>query len=91
MVGYTHESTTLWRIWDPDFHVVRGQSEVIFDKEQNAYASCTTAGIDIFGLPENAEFIKELHTGDELLHMQGTRNGDGLLHMQDTGDRDGLL
>jgi len=83
MVGYTHESTTLWRIWDPDFHVVRTQSEVIFDKEQNAYVSCTTAGIDIFGLPENAEYIEELHTGDGLLRAQNTAigtGGDGLLH-----------
>jgi len=22
MVGYTHDSTTLWRIWDPNFQVV---------------------------------------------------------------------
>jgi len=55
MVGYTHDSTTLWRIWDPNFQVVRVQSEVILDEEQNAYVSCTTDGIDIFGLPENAE------------------------------------
>jgi len=67
MVGYTHDSTTLWRIWDPNFQVVRAQSEVIFDEERNAYVSSTTDGIDIFGLPENAEYIEELHTGDGLL------------------------
>jgi len=55
IVGYTHDSTTLWRIWDPNIQVVRAQSEVIFDEERNAYVSCTTDGIDIFGLPENAE------------------------------------
>ena len=64
MVGYTHNSTTLWRIWDPNFQVVRAQSEVIFDEERNASVSCTTDGIDIFGLPENAEYIEELHTAD---------------------------
>jgi len=48
MVGYTHDSPTLWRIWDPNFQVVRAQSEVIFDQERNAYVSCTTDGIDIF-------------------------------------------
>jgi hypothetical protein len=73
MVGYTHDSTTLWRIWDPNFQVVRAQSEVIFDEERNAYVSCTTDGIDIFGLAEDAEYIEELHTGDGLLRMQGTR------------------
>jgi len=83
MVGYTHDSTTLWRIWDPNFQVVRAQSEVIFDEEQNAYVSCTTDGIDIFGLPENAEYIEELHTGDGLLRAQNTAigmGGDGLPH-----------
>ena len=81
MVGYTHDSTPVWRIWDPNFQVVRAQSEVIFDEERNAYVSCTTDGIDIFGLPENAEYIEELHTGDGLLRAQniGT-DGDGLLH-----------
>jgi hypothetical protein len=62
MVGYTHDSSTLWRIWDPNFQVVQAQSEVIFDEEWNAYVSCTTDGIDIFGLPEDAEYIEELHT-----------------------------
>jgi len=48
MVGYTHNSTTRWRIWDPNFQVVQAQSDVIFDEERNAYVSCTTDGIDIF-------------------------------------------
>ena len=43
MVGYVHNSTTLWRIWDPEFKTVKGQSEVIFDEEQNAYSSCSQA------------------------------------------------
>jgi hypothetical protein len=60
MVGYTHDSTTFWRIWDPNFQVVRAQSEVIFDEERNSYISCTTDGIDIFGLPENAQYIEQL-------------------------------
>jgi len=63
--------------------VVRAQSQVIFDEERNAYVSCTTDGIDIFGLPENAEYIEELHTGDGLLRAQNTAigmGGDGLLH-----------
>jgi len=74
--------------------VVRAQSEVIFDEERNAYASCTTDGIDIFGLAEDAEYIEELHTGDGLLRMQGTGNGDGLLRAQNTAigmGGDGLL
>ena len=83
MIGYTHDSRTLWRMWDPYFQVVRAQSEVIFDEERNAFVSCTTDGIDIFGLPENVEYIKERHTTDGLLREKngsiGT-GGDELLH-----------
>jgi hypothetical protein len=32
MVGYVHDSTTLWRIWDPEHNTVKAQSDVIFDK-----------------------------------------------------------
>jgi hypothetical protein len=35
MVGYTHDSKTLWRIWDPEFQKVNAQSEVVFDVERN--------------------------------------------------------
>jgi len=68
--------------------------EVIFDAERKAYVSCTTDGIDIFGLPEHAEYIEELHSGDGLLHVQDTRDGDGLLSAQNTAmgiGGDGLL
>jgi hypothetical protein len=32
MVGYTHDSKTLWRIWDPEFQEVKAQSIVFFDE-----------------------------------------------------------
>ena len=60
MVGYVHDSTTLWRIWDPAFQVVRSQSDVIFDKERNAHASCLQGDqTDIFELPEETEYIQK--------------------------------
>jgi len=40
MVGYVHDSTTLWRIWDPEHNTVKDQSDVIFDEDRNAYISC---------------------------------------------------
>jgi hypothetical protein len=40
MVGYTHDSKSLWRIWDPEFQRVKTQSEVVFDEERNADMSC---------------------------------------------------
>jgi len=35
-----HDSTILWRIWDPEHNMVKAQSDVIFDKDRNAYISC---------------------------------------------------
>jgi hypothetical protein len=72
MLGQTQDSTTLWIISDSNFHVVRAQSEVIFADERNAYVSCTTDSIDIFGMPDNAEYIAEVHTGDGLLRAQNS-------------------
>jgi hypothetical protein len=40
MLGYVHDSTTLWRIWDPEHNTVKALSDVIFDEERNTYISC---------------------------------------------------
>ena len=70
MVGYVHNFTRLWRICDPAFRVVRSQSDIIYDEERNAHASCLHGDqTDIFELPEETEYVKEIETG-----------GDGLLH-----------
>jgi len=82
MVGYVHDSTTLWRIWDPAFRVVRSQSNVIFDEERNAHAACLQWDqTDIFELPEETEYIDEIDSGDGFLQAQDYEmGGDGLLH-----------
>jgi len=69
MVGYTHDSKMLWRIWDPEFQRVKTQSEVVFDEERNAHMSCQHESneIDMFGLPEDEEYVKETDIGDEPL------------------------
>jgi uncharacterized protein YbcC (UPF0753/DUF2309 family) len=69
MVGYTHESTTLWSIWDPDFDVVRTQSEVIFDKEQNAYVSCTQPELIFLDCHQNTltNFILEMDFSEHII------------------------
>jgi hypothetical protein len=88
MVSYVHDSTTLWRIWDPAFRVVRSQSDVIFDAERNAHSSCLHGDqTDIFELPEETEYVEEIETGgDGLLHDHaGTgRTGEG----HGSGDHD---
>jgi len=33
MVGYTHDSKILWRIWHPEFQKVKAQSGVVFEEE----------------------------------------------------------
>jgi len=69
MVGYTHDSKTLWRIWHPEFQKVKAQSEVVFDEERNSHMSCQPGSneIDMFGLPEDEEYVDEKDTGDEPL------------------------
>jgi len=69
LVGYTPDSKSLWRIWDPEFQRVKTQSEVVFDEERNAHMSCQHGSkeIDMFGLPENEEYVEETDTGDEPL------------------------
>jgi hypothetical protein len=60
MVGYVHNSTSMWRIWDPDFKKTIQTSDVDFDEEINCYTTCPPPAvsesdgkaIDPFGLPE---------------------------------------
>jgi hypothetical protein len=77
MVGYTHDSKTLWRIWGPEFHKVKAQSEVVFDEERNAHTSCqhesNEIDADMFGLPKDKEYIEEIDTGDEPLRGQDSQ------------------
>jgi len=78
MVGYVHDSTTLWRIWDPEHNTVKAQSNVIFDEDRNAYISCPQSlkhknssetdqleeitEIDLFDLPQEEIHIEEIDT-----------------------------
>jgi len=75
MVGYTYDSKTLWRIWDPEFQNVKAQSEVVFEEERNAYMSCQHGSneIDIVGLPEDEEYVDEIDTGGEPLRGQDSQ------------------
>jgi len=70
-VGDTHNSMTLWRIWDPEFQKVKTQSEVVFDAERNAHMSCKHESNEIdnnmFGLPRDKEYIEEKDSRDEPL------------------------
>jgi len=88
MVVYVHDSSTLRRIWDPAFRVVRSQSDVILDEERNAHASCLQGDqTDIFELPEETEYVEEIEMGgDGLLHDRAGTSGTGEGH--GSGDHD---
>ena len=75
MVGYTHDSKTLWRIWDPEFQKVKAQLEVVFDEERNGHMLCQHGSneIDIFGLPEDEKYVNETDTGGEPLRGQDSQ------------------
>jgi len=67
MPGYTPDSKTLWRIWDPKFQKVKTQSKVVFDWESNAHMSPQHGSneIDNFELPDDEKYVEETATGDE--------------------------
>ena len=81
MFDYVHDSTTLWRIWNPVFRVVSSQSDVICYREKNAHALCLHTDLSgIIELPEQTEYGETNEMGgDGVLHDRtGTnRTGDG--------------
>jgi hypothetical protein len=63
MLGYVHDTTTIWQIWDPDFGKAVNCSDLYFDESQTAYTSCmATKGSsgDPLGLPEEEPVITEV-------------------------------
>jgi len=94
MVGYTHDSKTLWKIWDPEFQKVKAQSEVIFDEGRNAHMLCQHGSneIDIVGLPEDEKYVDETDTGGEPLRgqdCQPTQIGKrSTSHMHEAADKE---
>ena len=88
MVGYVHNSTTLWRIWDPEFKTVKSQSEVIFDEERNAYSSCAQEKEDMFGLKSKestVECFEDQPEADEIRDPAGQPMADDIA-TSGTGD-----
>jgi hypothetical protein len=81
MVGYVHDSTTLWTMWDPAFQIVRTQLDVIFDEERNTQASRLHGDqTDIFELREETEYVDEIEPGGDGLVCDNagtSRTGEG--------------
>jgi len=63
ILGYVHDTTKIWRIWDPDFGKAINCSDVYFDESQTAYTSCMADNehsVDPLGLPEEDPVITEV-------------------------------
>ena len=65
MVGYVHDTTKIWRIWDPEFKKVVQCSDVKFDEGRTAYISCLDNERDALGLPgKEPTYVEELKPAD---------------------------
>jgi len=73
---------------------VKAQSEVVFDEERNAHMSCQHGSneIDIFELPEDAEYVNKIDTRDEPLQGQDSQprqiDKRSKSHMQEASDKE---
>ena len=82
MVGYVHDSTTTWKVWDPEFNTVRTQSDVVFDEERNAHVSCPESPsqeADPLGLPQEEVHIEVFDT-EQIEHGYPSRGKRGRNH-----------
>jgi len=59
MLGYVHNTTKIWRIWDPEQRKVVNCSDVEFDENQTAHISCIDNENDALGLPEQEPIYTE--------------------------------
>jgi len=63
MLGYVHDTTKIWQIWDPDFGKAVNCSDLYFDESQTAYTSCMADNKrsgDPLGLPEEEPVVTEV-------------------------------
>src|SRR5207237_5058490 len=61
MLGYVHNATTMWKVYDFENGKVTNVSDAIFDEKVNAYASCEYIGNkDILGMPEPEPLYEEI-------------------------------
>jgi hypothetical protein len=68
----------LWLLLDPYFQSVKAQSELFLKEELNAYMLLHdgTKGIDLFGFPEQEEYVNKTDIWDEpVKDTQHTRKG----------------
>ena len=59
MLGYVHNTTKIWRIWDPEQRKVVNSSDVEFDENQTAHISCIDNENDALELPEQEPIYTE--------------------------------
>jgi len=65
IIGCVHDTTKIWRIWDPESRRVVQCSDVKFDKSQTAHMSCLQNEKDALGLPEEEPIHAEVLAPEE--------------------------
>jgi hypothetical protein len=63
MLGYVHDTTKIWRIWEPDIGKAVNCSDLYFDESQTAYMSCMAnkkSSGDPLRLPEEEPVVTEV-------------------------------
>jgi len=63
MLGYIHDTTKIWWIWDPDFSKAVNCSDLYFEESQTAYTSCIADNErsgDPLGQPEEEPVVTEV-------------------------------
>ena len=70
MLGYVHDTTKIWRIWDPEHRKATNCSDVEFDESQTAYMSCIDNEKDALGLPDKEPIYAEEHISPSTPRLQ---------------------
>jgi len=71
MLGYLHNTTKIWRRWDPEQRKVVNCSDVEFDENQTAHISCRDNGNDVIRLPEQEPIYTEEQVAETGQSSQG--------------------
>ena len=91
MVGYVHDSTTTWRVWDPEHQTVRTQSDAIFNEVRNLYASlpgdpeATTDSLCLIKEVAHVEVLEVQHSEKSAGQSQCKKSAGQPQHSEEVG------
>jgi len=77
MLGYLHNTTKIWRRWDPEQRKVVNCSDVEFDENQTAHISCRDNENVVIRLPEQEPIYTEEQVAETGQSSQGAPGNTG--------------